>query len=91
MARSPVLLLVGVSTAGLAALAISPLAAAVLAAVLVVVGVVIRARSDRVLGLGLAGTGGVLFLAAVLVLALVDADQDEPIILGPDTGLIPGG
>ena len=89
--RSPVLLLLAASAAGLVLLALSPLAAVVLAAVLVVAGVVLRARGERVTGLGIAATGGALFLAAVLVLALVEAEQDEPVILGPDTGLIPGG
>ena len=89
--RSPVLLLLGVSAAGLVALALSPLAAVLLGAVLALAGVVVRARGDRATGFGLAATGGALFLAAVLLLALVDARQDDPVIIGPDTGLEPGG
>ena len=89
--RSPALLLVGVSAAGLVLLVVSPFAAVLLAAVLVVAGAVVRARGDRVTGLGLAATGVALFVAAVLVLVLVQAEQDDPIILGPDTGLTPAG
>lgn len=89
LTRSPVLLLVGASAVGLVALAVSPLAAVVLGGGLIVAGVIVRARGDRVVGFGLAATGGALFLAAVLLLALVDARQDEPVILGPDTGLEP--
>jgi len=88
---SPLPVLVGASTAGLVALAVSPLASVVVSAVLIVAAVVIGARGDRVMGVGLAATGGALCLAAVLVLVLVDARQDEPVILGPDTGLTPGG
>lgn len=88
--RSPVPLLVGASVAGLAALAVSPLAAVLLGGVLVITGMVVRARGERVTGLGLAATGGALFLAAILVLVVVDASQDEPVILGPDAGLTPG-
>lgn len=87
--RSPVLL-VGLSAIGLLVLAVSPLAAVVFGGVLVVVGVVVRARGDRLTGLGMAATGVALCLAAVLVLALVDAGQQDPVILGPDTGLTPG-
>jgi hypothetical protein len=90
LARSPLVLLIGASVAGLVALALSPLVAVFMAGGLVVAGSVVRARGDRITGLGLAATGGALFLAAVLVLVLVDASQDEPIILGPDTGLTPG-
>ncbi len=89
--RSPVLLLLAVSAVGLVALALSPLAAVVLGGLLIVAGVAFRARGDRVTGFGLAATGSALFLAAVLVLVLVDAEQDDPVILGPDTGLTPGG
>lgn len=89
MDRSPVALLIGISAAGLVALAVSPLAAALLGGVLVVTGATVRARGQRVTGFGLVGTGAALFLAAVLVLVLVSARQDEPVILGPDTGLIP--
>lgn len=91
MARSPAAVLLGASAIGLVALALSPLAAVVVAGALVVAGVVVRAQGDSALGVGLAATGGALFLAAVLVLVLVDARQDEPIILSPETGLIPGG
>jgi hypothetical protein len=87
--RSP-LLLVGVSLVGLLALAVSPLIAITLSGALVIAGVVLRARGERVTGFGLAATGCALFLAAVLVLALAERSQDEPVILGPDTGLIPG-
>ncbi len=88
--RSPVPALIGASVAGLVALAISPLAAVLGGGLLVVVGAVVRARGDRVAGLGLAATGAALFVAAVLLLALADAGQDEPVILGPNTGLTPG-
>lgn len=87
--RSPVLL-VGLSAIGLVVLAFSPLAAVVFGGVLVVAGVVVRAKGGRVTGLGVATTGVALCLAAVLVLALVDAGQQDPVILGPDTGLTPG-
>lgn len=83
--------LVGLSVLGLAALAVSPLVAAVFGGVLVVAGAVVRARGDGVTGVGVAATGGALVLAAVVVLALVDARQEDPVILGPDTGLTPGG
>ena len=76
---------------GLVALAVSPLVAVVLGGMLVVAGVVLRGRGDRVTGGGIAATGVALFLAAVLVLVLVEARQDDPVILGPDTGLTPGG
>ena len=89
MERSPLPPLLGASAAGLVLLVLSPLAAVVLAGVLIVAGVVVRARGRRVTGAGLAATGGALFLAAVLVLVLVQAEQDEPVILGPDTGLTP--
>jgi len=89
--RSPLPLLLGASTVGLVALALSPLAAVVLGGALVVAGVSVRARGRRATGFGLAATGVALFLAAVLILVLVDADQDEPVIVGPDTGLEPGG
>lgn len=88
--RSPVLLLLAVSAVGLVALALSPLVAVVLGGLLIVAGVAVRARGDRVTGFGLAATGGALLLAAVLLLALVDAEQDDPVILGPDTGMTPG-
>ena len=91
LARSPLPLLVGASLVGLVALAVSPLAAVIGGGLLVVAGAVVRARGDHVTGLGLAATGGALFLAAVLVLSLAEADQDKPVILGPDTGLTPGG
>lgn len=91
MARTPLPLLCGLSLAGLVALALSPLVAVIGGAVLVVVGAAVRARGDGATGFGLAATGVALFLAAVLVLVLVDAEQDEPVILGPDTGLTPGG
>jgi hypothetical protein len=81
----------GLSAIGLVALAISPLAAVVFAGLLAVVGVAVAARGDRVTGFGIGATGVALFLAAVLVLVLVDARQDRPVILGPDTGLTPGG
>lgn len=90
MARSPLPLLLGCSVAGLVALALSPLLAIALAGALVVAGAVVRARRSRVTGFGLVATGGALFLAAVLLLVVVEADQDEPIIIGPDTGLEPG-
>lgn len=83
--------LVGISAAGLVALAVSPLAAVALGGVLFAAGVVVRARGERAFGVGLAATGGALFFAAVLFLVLVDARQDEPIILSPETGLIPDG
>jgi len=89
--RSSALVLVGLSGFGLLLLAISPLVAVVFAGALVIGGVAVGARGDRSTGLGLAATGGALFLAAVLVLALTDARQDRPVILGPDTGLTPGG
>lgn len=88
--RSPVTVLVGISAAALVTLLLSPFAAVLLAAALLIGGLVARARGQRVIGVAVAATGGALFLAAVLLLALVDADQDEPIILGPNTGLIPG-
>lgn len=81
--------LFGLSVVGLVALAVSPLAAVLFGGVLVVGGVVVRARGDRVTGLGLAATGVAVCLAGVLVLALVDAGQQDPVILGPDTGLTP--
>lgn len=91
VARSPLPLLLGSSAAGLVALALSPLLAIAVAGALVVGGAVVRTRRSRVTGFGLMATGGALFLAAVLLLAVVEADQDDPIILGPDTGLEPGG
>lgn len=75
---------------GLVALAVSPLAAVALSGGLVIGGVVLGARGDRVAGLGLAATGCALFVAAVVMLTLAQSSQDEPVILGPDTGLIPG-
>jgi hypothetical protein len=89
--RSPVPLLLAGSGVGLVALALSPLLALALGGALVVAGAAIRARRSRTTGLGLMATGGALFLAAVLLLVLVEAEQDEPVILGPDTGLTPGG
>jgi len=86
----PVATLLGISAVGLVALAASPLAAILLGGVLVVAGVAIRVRGDRAIGAGIAATGAALFAAAVLVLVLADAGQDEPVILGPDTGLTPG-
>jgi len=88
--RSPVPVLVGLSALGLVALAVFPPAAVALAATMILGGAVVGARGDRVAGYGLAGTGIALFLATVLVLVLADAGQDEPVILGPDTGLTPG-
>lgn len=90
MERSPLLLLLAVSVVGLLALALSPLAAVVMSGILVVAGASVRARRNRVTGIGLMATGGALFLAAVLFLVMVEADQDEPVIIGPDTGLVPG-
>lgn len=90
MERSPIPLLVSVSAAGLVVLAISPLASVIVAGVAAVAGIVVRARGRPGLGLGLAATGVALCLAAVLVLALVDAGQRDPVILGPGTGLTPG-
>jgi len=87
----PVAALLGLSAIGLATLAFSPLAATVFGGLLVVAGVVVWARGDRATGVGIAATGAALFLAAVVVVALVDARQDKPVILGPDTGLTPGG
>ncbi len=83
--------LLGLSALGLAALALSPLTALVLGGVLVGAGVLTRARGDRPTGLGIAATGATLFLVAVLVLVLVDHSQKDPVILGPGTGLTPGG
>jgi len=83
--------LLGLSVLGLVALAVSPLAAIGFGGLLVVAGVVVRARGDRVTGVGISATGVALCLAAVLVLALADARQDDPVILGPDSGLTPGG
>ncbi len=87
----PVVTLVGLSAVGLVALVTSPLAAVVVGGALVVAGAVVRARGERVTGAGIAATGAALFLAAVVVLVLVDDRQDDPVILGPDTGLTPGG
>ena len=87
----PLPVLVGSSAVGLAVLAFSPLAAAVFGGILLMAGVVVRARVDRATGAGIAATGVALFLAAVLVLALVDTRQQDPVILGPGTGLTPGG
>lgn len=89
--RSPVTALLVVSVVGLVALAVLPVAAALLGGVVIVVGALVRARGDRTSGFGLAATGGALVLAAVLVLVLAEARQDEPVILGPETGLTPGG
>ena len=87
---TPLPLLLGLSAAGLVALAVAPLAAVVFGGLLVVVGVVVRARGEPVTGTGIAATGATLFLASVLLLALVGARQSEPVIVGPDTGLTPG-
>ncbi len=87
--RSPVPVLVGLSVVGLVALAGFLPGALVLAGGLIVAGAVVRARGDRASGLALAATGAALFAAAVLLLALVEARQDEPVIIGPDTGLTP--
>ena len=83
-------MLVGLSVVGLVALAVFLPGALVLAGGLIVSGAVVRARGDRAGGLALAATGTALFAAAVLLLALVEARQDEPVIIGPDTGLTPG-
>jgi hypothetical protein len=91
VARSPIPLLTAASAAGVVALALSPLSALAVAGALVIGGAAVRARRSRSTGLGLMATGGALFLACVLLLVLVEADQDEPVILGPDTGLTPGG
>ena len=87
--RSPVPLLVGLSALGLVALLVFPPAALALAATLILGGAVVGRRGDRVGGYGLAGTGIALFLATVLVLALARAREEEPVIIGPDTGLTP--
>lgn len=87
--RSPVPVLLGLSALGLVALLVFSPAAMALAAVLIMGGAVVGARGDRTGGFGLAGTGIALFLAAVLVLALVRAREEEPVIIGPDTGLTP--
>ena len=87
--RLPVLALLGLSVVGLLALAVFPPAAIALAAILLLAGAVAGARGDRVSGFGLAATGVTLLVAAVLVLAFVDARQDEPVIIGPDRGLTP--
>lgn len=88
--RSPVPVILGLSALGLLALAVFPPAALALASTLIVGGAVVGARGDREGGFGLAATGGALFVATVLFLAVVDAKQDEPVILGPDIGLTPG-
>lgn len=67
-----------------------PLAAVVFAGLLGVAGAVVRGRGDRVTGQGLMATGGALFLAAVILLAVADSSQKDPVILGPGTGLTPG-
>ncbi len=87
---SPLPILLGLSAAGLVALAVAPLAAVAFGGVLVVTGVVVRGRGEPVTGTGIAATGATLFLAAVLLLVVVDARQGDPVILGPDTGLTPG-
>jgi hypothetical protein len=89
--RSPLPLLLAASAAGLVALALSPLFALAVAGALVVAGAVVGARRSRSTGVGLMATGAALLVASVLLLVLVEADQDEPVILGPDTGLTPGG
>jgi len=89
--RAHLTVLVGLSAAGLVALALLPTVALALGGVLLLAGLVVRARGDRVVGIGIAATGVTLFLVAVLVLVAVDARQDEPVILGPDSGLTPGG
>lgn len=91
MDRSPLPVLLVASALGLVALALTPLAAIVLGGALVVGGAVVRARRSRSTGLGLMATGAALFLVAVLVLVWVEAKQDDPVIIGPDTGLLPGG
>jgi len=88
--RSPLFVLLGLSAVGLLALAVFPPAAMALSATLIMGGAVVGARGDRPGGFGLAATGGALFLATVLVLAVVSERQDEPVILGPNTGLTPG-
>jgi len=87
---APLPLLLGLSAAGLVALAVAPLAAVFFGGVLVVAGVVVRGRGEPVTGTGIAATGATLFLAAVLLLVMADARQGEPVIVGPDTGLTPG-
>jgi len=89
--RSPALVLLGLTAAGLVTLALFPSAALAMGGLLVLAGAVVLVRGDRPLGIGIAATGVTLFLVAVLVLAVVDAHQDEPVILGPDSGLTPGG
>ena len=87
--RSPVPVLLGLSALGLLALAVSPPAAMALAATMIAGGAITGSRGDRASGFGFAATGVALFLATVLVLAVVEARQDEPVIIGPDTGLTP--
>jgi len=87
--RSPLPLLLGLSAAGLVALAVAPFAAIVFGGLLVVAGVSVRARGDAATGIGVAATGATLSLAAVVYLAVVDARQQDPVIVGPDTGLTP--
>ncbi len=87
---APLPLLLGLSAAGLVALAVAPLAAVAFGGVLVVAGVVVRARGEPVTGTGIAATGATLFLASVLLLVVIDARQGKPVIVGPDTGLTPG-
>jgi len=91
MMRLPLLVLLGLSAAGLVALAIAPPVALAMGTAMVMAGAFVRARSDRVLGTGVAATGVALVLVAVLVLAIVDTRQDKPVILGPGTGLTPAG
>jgi len=91
LVRALLSVLVAASTLGLVALAVFPPAAVGLGGALILGGAVTRARGDRTSGFGLAATGAALVLAAVLVLVLVDARQDRPVILGPDIGLTPGG
>jgi hypothetical protein len=85
--RSPLPLLIAFTGVGLVALALHPLVAAGLGAVAVVVGLVVRLRSDRVLGLGLVGSGVALGLAAVLLLVLVDRHEAKVVHLDDRTGL----
>ncbi len=87
--RSPVPVILGLSALGLLALAVFPPAAVALAATLIVGGAILGARGERVSGFAFAATGGALFVATVMFLVLVDAKQEEPVILGPDTGLTP--
>lgn len=85
-----VAVLLGIGVVGLVALVLSPVAAAVLGGFLITVGFAVRARGDRATGTGIVASGGALLLIALLLVVLVDAGQDKPVILGPDTGMTPG-